>query len=173
VITASLTYLQVPLFNATLFTTVLVLQASLGSVLLTQILNGERASLLMFCGPGLLLGGAMSFGIFQLTGRGTTGLVATLLPSFGCFCLLIYRFGKGSAQCQTLSTYIHLLGLSALTASSEFSWLLVSAISLFALGAALEASSILNIRSRMMSLVSAVTVTFLALWLRGNSWVTC
>ena len=78
-LTATLAYLEVPLVNAPLFATALVLQAALGTVVITRLLKGAQPSLLMLLGPGLILGGALSFAIFQVVGRGIVGVVASTL----------------------------------------------------------------------------------------------
>ncbi|MFM7891253.1 MAG: hypothetical protein ACKO8V_05075, partial [Actinomycetota bacterium] len=73
VVTAVLTYLDVPLQHAPLFAINLVLQASLGVAVITYLLKGVAPSLLWLCGPGLVLGGALTFAIYQVFGRGTIG----------------------------------------------------------------------------------------------------
>ncbi|MGA1259691.1 MAG: hypothetical protein ACO309_05695, partial [Ilumatobacteraceae bacterium] len=74
----ALTYLDVPFWNALLFGPAITLQAAVGGVVLTRLLKGVPGSLLLLLGPGLILGGALSFAIFQLVGRGTLGLVVVV-----------------------------------------------------------------------------------------------
>ncbi|MFZ9707215.1 MAG: hypothetical protein ACO3CG_05170, partial [Ilumatobacteraceae bacterium] len=68
-LTLTLAYLEVPIVNAPLFATALTLQAALGTVAITWLLKGVQPSLLLLLGPGLILGGALSFALFQLVGR--------------------------------------------------------------------------------------------------------
>ena len=133
-LTATFAYLEVPLVNAPLFATALVLQAALGTVVITRLLKDAQPSLLMLLGPGLILGGALSFAIFQLTGRGVLGTAATLLIGIASAILIV----------RTLEHHLHteprwwmlgqLAGMGTLAITQEFSELLPVAVVLLGLG---------------------------------------
>jgi hypothetical protein len=130
-LTLTLAYLEVPIVNAPLFATALTLQAALGTVAITWLLKGVQPSLLLLLGPGLILGGALSFALFQLVGRGVVGLVTT--TAMGAWA--VTHLGRSASE-TTLSlsraeTLVHLLGLSSLGLASEFEWLLVPALACF------------------------------------------
>ncbi|MGA1333147.1 MAG: hypothetical protein ACO31D_08320, partial [Ilumatobacteraceae bacterium] len=130
-LTLTLAYLEVPIVNAPLFATALTLQAALGTVAITWLLKGVQPSLLLLLGPGLILGGALSFALFQLVGRGVVGLVTT--TAMGAWA--VTHLGRSASE-TTLSlsraeALVHLLGLSSLGLASEFEWLLVPALACF------------------------------------------
>jgi len=123
----ALAYLDVPLRNAPLFATALVLQAALGTLVITRLLEGLQPTLLLLCGPGLILGGALSFAVFQIVGRGVVGLSVSLISGvFACAGLLRTSVSRESGRCSAL-LWLQFCGLAALALSSEFEWLLIVA----------------------------------------------
>jgi hypothetical protein len=121
---AALAYLDVPLRNAPLFAIALVLQAALGTLVITSLLDGLQPSLLLLCGPGLILGGALSFAVFQIVGRGMVGLSVSLTSGvFACAGLINKSVVRESGM-QSALLWLQLCGLAALAMSSEFEWLL-------------------------------------------------
>ena len=130
-LTLTLVYLEVPIPNAPLFATALVLQAALGTVVITWLLKGVQPSLLMLLGPGLILGGALSFALFQLVGRGVVGLVTSVATGTAAVAYLARTFTEPATGLARHQTLIHLLGLSSLAMASEFEWLLIPALACF------------------------------------------
>jgi len=132
-ITAALTYLDVPLRHSPLFAANIVLQASLGMLVITRLLRSVAPSLLLLCGPGLILGGALSFAVFQIAGRGQVGLIVTTL--FGATAVIALLISHRPYQSLESRWWMlgQLLGLAALAMSSEFPEMLPVAIVFFAL----------------------------------------
>ena len=132
-ITAALTYLDVPLRHSQLFAANIVLQASLGTLVITRLLRSVAPSLLLLCGPGLILGGALSFAVFQIAGRGQVGLIVTTL--FGATAVIALLMSHRPYQSLESRWWMlgQLLGLAALAMSSEFPEMLPIVILFFAL----------------------------------------
>ena len=139
-----LTYLDVPLRHSPLFATNLVLQASLGTVVITGLLRGLAPSLLLFCGPGLVLGGAMSFAVYQAFGRGTVG--AGVSACIGIVALVhVLRHTEAWATDGLRWWQLgQVTGMAMLVLSSEFGELLPAAALLFLLGFVNSPSHILR-----------------------------
>jgi len=133
-ITAVLTYLDVPLRHSPLFAANIVLQASLGMLVFTWLLRGVAPSLLLLCGPGLILGGALAFAIFQVTGRGLVGVTVTTLTGAGAVVLLLRSDAPYEALDSRWWMLGQLIGLGVLATTSEFTELIPVAAILFALG---------------------------------------
>lgn len=132
--TAALTYLDVPFIHAPLFSASLLLQALLGVLMITRLLRGVVPSLLLLCGPGLILGGAASFAIFQMTGRGLFGLVAVVLVA-GASAAILLRVQEWRPLSNTFTwTMAHLFGLATFVLSGDYLNLLIIAIALFLVG---------------------------------------
>jgi len=133
-LTVTLAYLDVPIVNAPLFATALVLQAALGTWVVTKLLRGAQPSLLMLLGPGLILGGALSFAIFQVVGRGVVGVVITTLAGLSSVGLLM-RSAAPEVDVEPRWWMLgQLLGMSVLAIASEFTELLPIAIAFFGIG---------------------------------------
>jgi hypothetical protein len=133
-LTATLAYLEVPLVNAPLFATALVLQAALGTTMITWLLNGVKPSLLLVLGPGLILGGALSFALFQLVGRGVVGVVASTLAGLGSAGLLVRSLAPETNAEPRWWLLGQVTGMGALALVPEFEELFPVAVVLFALG---------------------------------------
>jgi hypothetical protein len=133
-LTATFAYLEVPLVNAPLFATALVLQAALGTVVITRLLRGAQPSLLMLLGPGLILGGALSFAIFQVVGRGIVGVVASTLAGLGSAGLLVRSLAPETNAEPRWWMLGQLVGMGMLTLAPEFAELLPVALVFFFLG---------------------------------------
>lgn len=133
VFTTALVYLEVPLRHALLLAFALVTQACLGVLVITRLLKGVLPSLLLLCGPGLILGGGLSFAIFQISGRGALGVIATISVNVTVLFVLARKAEwKSAGPCWW--TLGQLLGLSALALISEFAELLPIAILFFVVG---------------------------------------
>jgi hypothetical protein len=130
----ALTYLDVPFWNALLFGPSITLQAAVGVVVLTRLLKGVPGSLLLSLGPGLILGGALSFGIFQMVGRGTLGLVVVVAVGIGAVAILISSTTWQPLSASRMWTLGQLLGLAALALTWEFPELLPVAAAFFVVG---------------------------------------
>ena len=133
-LTATFAYLEVPLVNAPLFATALVLQAALGTVVITRLLKDTQPSLLMLLGPGLILGGALSFAIFQVVGRGIVGVVASTLAGLASAGLLVRSLAPETDAEPRWWMLGQLVGVGVLAITREFSELLPIAAALFTLG---------------------------------------
>jgi hypothetical protein len=123
----ALAYLDVPLRNAPLFAVALVLQTAIGTFVITRLLNGLRASLLLLCGPGLILGGALSFAVFQVAGRGAVGLGVFLACGVFACAGLVHGSVVRESRMHFGLLHLQLCGLAALALSTEFEWLLIVA----------------------------------------------
>jgi len=130
----ALTYLEVPFWNALLFGLAITLQAAVGVVVLTRLLQGVAGSLLLLVGPGLILGGALSFAAFQLVGRGVFGLLVVLALGVGAVAALVKSTTWQSLSRSRMWTVGQVLGLSALALTWEFPELLPVAVAFFILG---------------------------------------
>ena len=134
VFATSFAYLDIPLWNALLFSVAVVSQAAFGTVILTRILKGVPASLLLLLGPGLILGGALSFALFQIVARGAIGLVVVVMVGFASVVYLLRTPNwqpLGSARLWILGQVV---GLAALALTWEFPELLPVAVAFFVLG---------------------------------------
>jgi len=126
-------YLEVPVWNAVLFAVAVVLQAAFGTVVLTRLLTGLGSSLTLLLGPGLIVGGALSFAVFQLVGRGWFGIVAVTLVG-GWSVVLLSGAADWQMSTQRLWMIGQVLGLGALALTWEFGELLPVAVAFFFLG---------------------------------------
>jgi len=133
-ITAALTYLDVPLQHAPLFAINLVLQASLGVAVITYLLKGVAPSLLLLCGPGLILGGALSFAIFQVAGRGVIGVVTTIAVGVAATTHLLVSREPYETSAPRWWLLGQMVGMAMLAIATEFTELLPVAGGLFLLG---------------------------------------
>lgn len=68
-LTSALIYLEVWLQHAIPAATMLCLQTSLGTALLVHMLGTGSPSLFLVCGPGLVVGGALTFAVFNYSDR--------------------------------------------------------------------------------------------------------
>jgi hypothetical protein len=169
-LTATFAYLEVPLVNAPLFATALVLQAALGTVVITRLLKGAQPSLLMLLGPGLILGGALSFAIFQLTGRGVLGLGIAGATAVIATALLTRPESEPAATVPRLEVVVQLLGLSALGLASEFEWLLIPSLGCLLGGLLLALSHRRAASSRTAAIVIVLGSSAFATMFRGSWW---
>lgn len=131
---AALTYLEVPFWNALLFGPAITFQAAVGVVVLTRLLKGVPGSLLLLMGPGLILGGALSFAVFQLVGRGAFGLIAVLALGVSAVATLIKATAWQPLSTSRKWTIGQILGLAALALTWEFPELLPVALAFFIFG---------------------------------------
>jgi hypothetical protein len=133
-LTATFAYLEVPVVNAPLFATALVLQAALGTTVITWLLNGVKPSLLLVLGPGLILGGALSFALFQLVGRGAVGIIAATLAGIASIGRLWRWFAREGDQEPRWWMLGQLVGMGMFAIAPEFTELLPVAAVFFILG---------------------------------------
>ena len=134
VFATSFAYLDVPLWNALLFSVAVVSQAAFGTVILTRILKGVPASLLLLLGPGLILGGALSFALFQIFARGALGLVVVVMVGVASVVYLLRTPNWQPLESERLWILGQVVGLAALALTWEFPELLPVAIAFFVLG---------------------------------------
>ena len=134
VLAAAFAYLDVPFWNALLFSVAVVSQAAFGTVVLTRILRGVPASLLLLLGPGLILGGALSFALFQIVARGVIGLVVVIMVGAASVVYLLRTPNWQLLGSERLWILGQVVGLAALALTWEFAELLPVAIAFFVLG---------------------------------------
>jgi hypothetical protein len=134
VLAAAFAYLDVPLWNALLFSVAVVSQAAFGTVILTRILKGVPASLLLLLGPGLILGGALSFALFQIVARGVIGLVVVIMVGAASVVYLLRTPNWQLLGSERLWILGQVVGLAALALTWEFPELLPVAVAFFVLG---------------------------------------
>jgi len=170
VITLALAYLEVPVANAPLFATALVLQAALGTVVILWLLPGARASLLLALGPGLILGGALSFAVFQIVGRGVVGAVTSVLLGGLALSRLVRSHGSSRLVASEPTLYLHMLGLAALGMASEFEWLLIAAVGFLLAGVSLGVRSTPTWKVGVLAVVALCAALIVALFYRGEWW---
>ncbi|MFZ9730990.1 MAG: hypothetical protein ACO3CX_05095 [Ilumatobacteraceae bacterium] len=133
-LTLTLAYLEVPIVNAPLFATALTLQAALGTVAITWLLKGVQPSLLLLLGPGLILGGALSFALFQLVGRGALGIIAATFAGIASVAVLFRSFAPEGDQAPRWWMLGQLVGMGMLAIAPEFAELLPLILTFFFLG---------------------------------------
>jgi len=170
VVTAVLTYLDVPPQHAPLFAINLVLQASLGVAVITYLLKGVAPSLLLLCGPGLIFGGALSFAIFQVVGRGVIGLTVVTIISLAALILTLKHPDSYVEVARPLLLSVHALGLTALAMSSEFPWLLVVATASLLVALILDAQTSQSTPLRLLIVALYVALLAIATLFRGDYW---
>ena len=166
----TLAYLAVPWHHAVLAAVSLILQACVGTYLLDRLLNKSAWSFLLLLGPGIIVGGAFCFAVFQLTGRGDVGLISSTLVGLCGATALLRRHRGITSQSKQAATWLHLAGMSLFAMSSEFEWLLAAGASFFFAGIATHC-----LRSRCAGLRIAVNLALgtglmLALQLRHEWW---
>jgi hypothetical protein len=149
---------------------VLVLQASFGTLVILRVLPGLQGSILLLCGPGLVLGGGLSFVVFQIAGRGAVGAVATLLlGAFSAF-LTSVKSGRSSGFTSTGKAAAHLAGLALLVLSSQFPWLFLVSLSILVFAMFLESRLAQNKVAHGVAAALLATLSFLATAIRGANW---
>jgi hypothetical protein len=134
VLAAAFAYLDVPFWNVLLFSTAVIFQAAFGTVVLTRISKGVPASLLLLLGPGLILGGALSFALFQIVARGVIGLIVVVMAGVASVVYLLRAPNWQPLGSERLWILGQVVGLAALALTWEFPELLPVAIALFILG---------------------------------------
>jgi len=169
-ITAVLTYLDVPLRHSPLFAANIVLQASLGMLVITRLLRGVAPSLLLLCGPGLILGGALSFAIFQIVGRGTLGVVITLAVGVSAKLVLLTSQEPHEIVAPRWWLLGQLLGMAMLAITTEFTELLPLTAMLLTTGIILSPSKSRDMRTRWATIGLAATVAISFVFLRDDNW---
>jgi len=134
ILTTTFAYLDVPLWNALLFSVAVTSQAALGTVILTRILRGVPASLLLLLGPGLILGGALSFALFQVVARGVLGFLIVVVVGVASVVFLLHAPNWQPLGSERVWILGQVVGLAALALTWEFAELLPVAIAFFVLG---------------------------------------
>lgn len=166
----ALAYINVPLQHAVLFAANLVLQASLGGLVIVRLMKRVVPSLLLLCGPGLILGGAFSFAIFQVVGRGTAGMTAQTVAAAGALTVLLKDPSSYSQTQRPATLGAHMLGLTALAMSSEFPWLLIAAAAGFLVAYLLGSQYVRSATSKWVVFAICAGLLALATAFRGDYW---
>jgi len=162
-------YLEVPVWNAVLFAVAVVLQAAFGTVVLTRLLTGLGSSLTLLLGPGLIVGGALSFAVFQLVGRGWFGIVAVTLVG-GWSVVLLSGAADWQMSTQRLWMIGQVLGLGALALTWEFGELLPVAVAFFFLGFLTSNTPKLPRIAQAAACAAAAALIITPLVLRQDYW---
>ena len=168
--TGSFLYLNIPLHHSILYATFLTLQGFFGTYLVTSLSSRLRPSFALIFGPGLLLGGTVSFAIFQITGRGILGLASSLAACLISISLL--SRSKPLHVCETfsLTPFAQILGLTALVMSSEFPWLSITAIGFFTVSVIWAVFRTSSIISKCLRAMIILITSFVAILFRGSYW---
>ena len=164
------TYLDVPVFKTLLIGIAVTLQAALGTAVLTRVLSGIKCSLLLLIGPGVVVGGALSFALFQIVGRGWLGLVATTTAGLIAMFRLVRSTLWQPLETRSLWLISQVLGLAALALTWEFGELLPVAIAFFALGFFTSASPRFPTSVRWLVGIAVSGVIIAAFLLRQDYW---
>lgn len=163
-------YLEVPVVNAALFAVAIVLQGALGAVALSRVLGGAATSLLTVLGPGLILGGALAFVLFQVVGRGALGLGAVTLAG-AASALALSRSSHWQPLPSNAPWIIgQVLGLAALAMTWEFGELLPVAAAFYALGFLTGRNPRLPSTVRWAAAVAAAALIATPLVTRQDYW---
>lgn len=170
VLVATFTYLDVPIGNALLIGIAVTLQAALGTVVLTHILSRVKGSLLLLMGPGVVVGGALSFALFQIVGRGWLGLVATTAAGLAATLRLVCSTPWQPLETKRLWLLSQVLGLAALALTWEFGELLPVAIACFVLGFFTSDSPRFPFAVRWLVGIVASGVIIATFFLRQDYW---
>jgi len=170
VLAAGFAYLDVPIDNALLIGIAVTLQAAFGTVVLTRILAGVKGSVLLLLGPGVIVGGALSFALFQIAGRGWFGAVlvtaAGLLSSFRLVRSTPWQLQKT----ERLWLILQILGLAAFALTWEFGELLPVAIACFTFGIFASQSPRFPKLVKWLVGVAATGCAFASYLLRQKYW---
>ena len=164
------TYLDVPVLKALLIGIAVTLQAALGAAVLTRVLSGIKCSLLLLMGPGVVVGGALSFALFQIVGRGWLGLVATTTAGLIAMFRLVRSTLWQPLETRSLWLISQVLGLAALALTWEFGELLPIAIAFFTLGFFTSASPRFPTAVRWLVGIAVSGVIIAAFFLRQDYW---
>lgn len=166
----ALLYLDVPFKHSALVAAMLLSQASIGAAFLVRVVGMSSPSLLLVCGPGLIVGGALSFALFQLGGRGVTGLAIAIGLGFASSVYVLTRVQVPSSGAGGAVMMAHVAGLTALAMSSEFKWLLIVATTLFVVAAALTSKMQKTVVKLWLIFMIGAFVLLLVRQLRGTWW---
>jgi hypothetical protein len=170
VLATALVYLDVPLWNSVLFSLAVTSQAAFGTVILTRILKGVPASLLLLLGPGLILGGALSFALFQIFARGVIGLVVVVMVGLASAVYLLRTSSWQPLGSERLWILGQLVGLAALAMTWEFAELLPVAIAFFILGFATGDISTTPRWVKQVAVAIVAVVVITPLFFRQEYW---
>lgn len=166
----ALTYLGVPAWNSVLITIALLSQCAAGALILDRILGNFGTTPLHLLGPGLVVGSALSFAVFNAVGRGPFGLLAVCLLGYASLLLLLTRSNRRVAEPNIVWLLVQLVGLASLSLSWEFPEMLPVAIACLLIG---SLTSTLRIVPRLIStplIASALLVLLVLPFLRQDYW---
>gem|GEM_PF-4532763 len=170
VLATAFAYLDVPVWNALLFGVAVVSQAAFGTVVLTRILKGVPASLLLLLGPGLILGGALSLALFQVVARGVIGLVVVIMVGCASVVYLLRTPNWQLLGSERLWILGQVVGLAALALTWEFPELLPVAIAFFVLGLVTGDMFTTPRWVRQIAVAIAAVVIITPLFFRQDYW---
>lgn len=162
--------LEYPLRSSLLVASIIALQASLGLQVVTRLFDVAAPSLVWLGGPGLIVGGALSYCIFQLTGRGLLGLGASCAA--GCLAAFFACRDRRCSTSESISspTVSSLFGIAVVGMSSQFEWLLPVAALTLILVFVLDARLHIGGFGLILIVLGTVVAIVLALLLRSDSW---
>lgn len=169
-LTVGCLYLDVPIRHAIPIASVLTTQMAFGFFLIATVLPKLSSTPWILAGPGLVLGGATSFLIFQLCGRGLTGAILTVLIGLVALGLIVSRERSYSMTSIPWWTFGQVIGITALALSSEFQELfpMTLAALLWSLPTVLKRRKTLLLKS--IFLMVPMTLPITALFVRNDYW---
>lgn len=166
----SLAYVGIAPLNVLLLSTSLLGQACLGSWLIASISRAQTLSMPLLLGPGLILGGSLSYFLFQLAGGGLGGI--SVVCAAGVISLFRLRRSRQSPEYGQIPMWLlgQIVSLAALALSTEFVELLPVAAAGFAYAlVTVGLGSIAKWVVRVV-LLTSLAVCGVALLLRQEFW---
>lgn len=166
----SLMFLEVPWLSALLVSAVFLLHGFLGVRVLRIIIPLKNTSLLFVIGPGVVIGGAISFAIFQLFGRGWVGGIASLLISISATVREFREIDQAPDQIYNVQLLVQLTGLAALALTREFSELLPIAVAVMFVSLMTITIRFWNATCALISVLVITTVGLVTFVTRPDYW---
>lgn len=148
----------------------LLSQCATGALVLDRMLGNFGTTTLHLLGPGLVVGGALSFAVFNAVGRGPVGLLVVSVLGSVCLLLVLTRSNQKVAEPNNVWLLVQLAGLASLSLSWEFPEMLPVAIACLLIG---SLTPEFRIVSRLIStslITSAVLVLLVLPFLRQDYW---
>jgi len=169
-IAASLVFLDVPFLSAVLLASALAIQAGLGVYLLRLLIPDLYWTKLLLLGPGLIVGGAATFAVFQLSGRGGAGLAIACTCGISATVISIRQSQHRPSSPEPSALWAGLGAGAALALSSQFAWLILVALASGVIFIVLNLEARTHRYVRLSLTALAVVIVGIALRLRGEWW---
>ena len=165
-------YMGVAPINSALFATGVILHASIGLVALRTLHPKTPVSLTMFLGPSLIVGGAVSFVLFQAVGRGVIGFAANASAGAIATIYILRNEPVAGDEDWTEQSFFGILTVGALVLTSEFAELIpaVFALALVYLSVFLGSNRPELLISRFALLATALVLFAWSVVIRNEYW---